>query len=197
MRIAPGVCSSAAGGERKRNPRASVTMLRLLPIVFVSCSHLTPADGQDSDRVFELLSTAKTQALELKSDIQSIDFFTGTDFGWESHISIVNEYKNHIGAIRRQATTLDEARSIASPFQKTTIDRIEPLLRDMASAAETLINRINQNPKRLNSAEYKDYIRVNADLASELASLVGNFIDYGRTKQQLEGIADKIDHPVP
>jgi hypothetical protein len=172
-------------------------MLRLLPIVFVFCSHLPPADGQDSDRVSELLSTARAQTLELKSDIQSMDFFTGSEFGWESHVSIVDEYKNHIGAIRRQVATLDEARSMAPPLQKTTIDQIGPLLQAMASAAEALINRINQNPKRLSSAEYKDYIKVNADLASELASLVGSFIDYGKTKQQLERIAEKIDHPVP
>ena len=97
--------------------------------------------------------------------------------------------------IRRQVTKLDDVRSTASSWQKTTIDRIGPLLQELASDAEALINRINQNPKRLNGGEYKDYIKVNADLAGELAALVGNFVDYGRTRQQLEHPTNKLDLP--
>jgi len=36
---------------------------------------------------------------------------------------------------------------------------------------------------------------VNADLAAELAALVGNFVDYGRTRQQLEHLTNKLDLP--
>jgi hypothetical protein len=73
-------------------------------------------EAPDSDRVSELLSTAKAQAFELKSDIQTMDFFAGSDFGWESHASIINVYKDHINAIRHQVPKLDDARSIASPL---------------------------------------------------------------------------------
>jgi hypothetical protein len=68
-------------------------------------------------------------------------------------------------------------------------------LQELASDAEALINRIDQNPKRLNSGKYKDYIKVNADLAAELAAFVGNFVDWGRTKEQLEELKNKIDLP--
>ena len=42
---------------------------------------------------------------------------------------------------------------------------------------------------------YKDYIKVNADLAAELAALVGNFVDYGKTRQQLDQLTNKLDLP--
>jgi len=104
-------------------------------------------------------------------------------------------YKGHIDAVRRQVTRLNDVRSNASSWQKTTIDRIAPLLQELASDAEALINRINQNPKRLNNGEYKDYIKVNTDLAAELVALVGNFVDYGRTREQLEHLTNKLDLP--
>jgi hypothetical protein len=196
MRTSLGVCASRAETERKCRSRACMMMLRLLVIGFVLCSDLTlDADEPDSDRVFELLSTAKSQAFELKSDIQTMDFFAGSDFGWASHASIINVYKDHIDAIRNQISKLDETRSIASTLQKTTLDRVGPLLKELASDAEALINRINQNPKRLNGGEYKEYIKLNADLAAELAALIGNFVDCGRTKQQLERLKNKIDLP--
>jgi hypothetical protein len=196
MRTSQGVCPSRAGTEREGQSRAFMMMLRLLLIAFVLFADLTlAADDPDSDHVSELLVTAKAQAFELKSDIQTMDFFTGSDFGWESHASIVNVYKGHISAIRQQVARLDDARSIASPLQKKTIDQVGPLLQELASDAEGLINRINKNPKRLDSGEYKEYIKVNADLAAELAALVGNFVDCGRTKQQLEQVKNKIDLP--
>jgi hypothetical protein len=156
---------------------------------------LRAADEQDSDQVSKLLSAAKTQALELKYDIDTMDFFTGSDFDWGSHTAIVNVNRDHIDGIRRQAAKLKDVRSAGSSWQKTTVDRIRPLLEELAAEAETLINRINQNPKRLNDGEYKEYVKVNTDLAAELAALVGNFVDYGRTRQQLEDLAKELDLP--
>jgi hypothetical protein len=171
--------------------------LRLLLIGFLSYSCLTrAADEPDSDRVSKLLSAAKTQAFDVKSDVQTMDFFMGSDLSWESHTVIVNLYKEHIDAIRRQATMLDDVRGIASPLQKTTIDQVSPLLRELASDAEALIDRIDKNPKRLNSGDYKDYVKVNGDLAAELAALVGNFVDYGKTQQQLDQLTGKLNLPL-
>jgi hypothetical protein len=47
------------------------------------------------------------------------------------------------------------------------------------------------------SVLYKEYVKANADLAAELAVLVGNIVDYGRTRQQLDRLAkSSIFHPL-
>ncbi len=173
-----------------------MSVFRLLPIALVSCSCLArAADEPDSDRVSKLLSATKTQAFNVKTDMQTIDFFMGSELSWGSHTVIVNLYKEHIDAVRHQVSVLDDARSAASPLQKTTIDRIGPLLRELASDAEALINNIDQNRQRLNTGEYKDYVKVNGDLAAELATLVGSFVDYGTTRQKLELLINKLGLP--
>jgi hypothetical protein len=40
--------------------------------------------------------------------------------------------------------------------------------------------------------EYKDYLEANADYATDLAAMIADFVDYGRTKQRLERLAAKL-----
>ena len=93
----------------------------------------------------------------------------------------------------RQLTKLDEARNTASAWQKTAIDRIAPLLKELASDTTAVIERLNNNPKALNTDEYKDYLGANSDDAAHLASLIADFLDYGRTKRRLERLTDRLE----
>jgi hypothetical protein len=43
--------------------------------------------------------------------------------------------------------------------------------------------------------EYKDYFEANADYATDLAAMIGDFVDYGHPKQRLEHLAGKLEVP--
>jgi hypothetical protein len=173
--------------------RVSLTFL----IALSSCGGLARAAAEsDAGRVSQVLSAAKDLAAELKSDLETMDFFAGSQSAWESHASIVNIYNDHVNAIRGQVAKLDSARNIASPVQKTTIDRIVPLMQEMAADTEALIKQINQNPKGLNGGEFRDYIKANADLAAELSTLIAGFVAYATTQQQLDRLKRQLN-PTP
>jgi hypothetical protein len=63
---------------------------------------------------------------------------------------------------------------MASPWQATAMDRVKPLLKEITSNTETVIQYINKNPKRLVMNEDKDYIETNSDVAAELPGLVAD-----------------------
>ena len=42
---------------------------------------------------------------------------------------------------------------------------------------------------------HKDYLKANADYATDLATMIGDFVDYGRVKQRLERLATKLEVP--
>jgi len=52
---------------------------------------------------------------------------------------------------------------------------------------------LNQNPKRLWTGDYKDYVEANADLAAQLSEMIGDFVDYGKTKHRFERLASKLE----
>jgi hypothetical protein len=41
--------------------------------------------------------------------------------------------------------------------------------------------------------EYKDYLQANADYSSDLAAMIADFVNYGKTKQKVERLAAKLE----
>jgi hypothetical protein len=150
-------------------------------------------DSQDSDKVSTLLSEAKTQAYQLSVDAATMESYTRSNLSWETHGAAVTQMRDHINAAGRTLTQLEEARKGASSWQATAIDRIRPLLKEIASNTQTVINYLNENPKRLFVAEYKDHIEANSDVAGQLSAMITDFVDYGNTKERLRRLSAKLE----
>jgi len=174
----------------------SITSL-LLPfaILMASSPMLTAAGSADSEQVSKLLSQAKTDAYQMKEDAAAMESYTRLNTDWRSHTTAVNEMKEHINAVGRILTKLEDARPQATPWQVTAIDRIKPLLREIASNTESIILALNKDPRRLTQAEYKDYIEANADESAQLSELIADFVNYGNSKSRMDRLATKLELP--
>jgi hypothetical protein len=147
----------------------------------------------DSEQVAKLLSEAKTMAFQLKEDAVAMEGFTRMNVSWESHAVAINQIKDHVNALVKQETKLKDAKNAASPWQKTAIDRIVPYLDELEGYTSAVIERINDQPKRLFTDEYKDFLEANADYATDLAAMIGDFVDYGKTRDRLERLSNKLE----
>jgi hypothetical protein len=147
----------------------------------------------DSEQVAKLLSDAKTMAFQLKEDAVAMEGFTRMNVSWESHAVAINQIKDHVNALVKQETKLKDAKNAASPWQKTAIDRIVPYLDELEGYTSAVIERINDQPKRLFTDEYKDFLEANADYATDLAAMIGDFVDYGKTRDRLERLGNKLE----
>lgn len=177
-----------------RNIKIGATSLAILAAGIIAMSPaIKAADRSDSDEVNKLLSDAKTEAFQLKEDAFAMEGFTRSSHEWQSHGLAVERIKAHVNEAGRIVAKLDEARGSASPWQAIAIDRIKPLLKEIAANTTTVIEHINKNPKHLFAPEYKDYLEANADAADRLSRLVADFVDYGNTKNRLERLASKLE----
>jgi hypothetical protein len=166
----------------------------LLAGFFVVSSHVNAAEVSDSEQVSKLLSEAKTQAFQLKEDAATMESFTRMNLSWESHAAAINQVKDHVNTLARQVTNLSAAKNTASPCQKSAIDRINPFLDELGGYTSAVIEHIKGQPKHTMD-EYKDYLEANADYAADLAAMIADFVDYGKTKQRLQHLADKLEVP--
>lgn len=183
-------------GMNKRNSIVRIgTLMSLLAGCFAASATVNPTEVPDSEQVSKLLSEAKTMAFQLKVDAQTMESFTRSNTTWESHAVAINEIKERVNALGRQATKIREARNTAAPWQKAAIDRINPFLDELAGYTEAVIEKVNKHPKLLTTPEYKDYLEANADYAGDLASMIADFVDYGRTKDRLEHLSHKLEVP--
>jgi hypothetical protein len=186
--------------ERKdrMNQRKSITrMAALVPLVagfFMASSTVNAADVPDSEQVSKLLSEAKTLAFQLKEDAGTMESFTRSNVTWQSHATAINQIKEHVNALGRQVARLKDARNTASPWQKTAIDRINPFLDELGGYTSAVIEHISGQQKH-SADEYRDYLEANADYSADLAAMIADFVDYGKTKQRFERLTAKLEVP--
>ena len=166
-------------------------------VLTVAFSAMAAPDGSpDSEQVAKLLFEAKSQAVQLREDASIMESYTRfTSGGWEAHVATVNTMREHVNATTRLVNRMESARATASPWQEVALDRIKPLLKEIASNTESVINYINTNPKRMSMPKYKEYIETNADVADKLAGLITDFVDYGKTKSKLEQLTTRLELP--
>jgi hypothetical protein len=163
-----------------------VTVISLSPV-------LQAADtSEDSKEVSELLSQAKTQAARLKDDAYQMQIFTQSQLSAETRATKINAIRDDVNAVVKTVGKLNDASNAASPWQKTAIDRINPLLREMADHTTSMIDHFNKE-KGLDTQQHKDYVKTNAELADEMSKMISEFVDYGKTKAKFDKLQQQLE----
>jgi hypothetical protein len=110
-------------------------------------------DVPDSHNVSQLLADAKAQAYQLKEDAWLLESYTRGPITRESHAVVLNSVKDHANSLFRVLTKLEDARPGAAPWQRTAIDRISPLLKELCSNTTATINYLNKNAAKIGTPE--------------------------------------------
>jgi len=80
-----------------------------------------------------------------------------------------------------------------SPWQQVAIDRMIPLLKELASNTTAAINHLSENKLRPTSGQYTEYLRANADTAHQLSDMISSVVPYGQTQAKLDKLEQKLE----
>lgn len=148
----------------------------------------------DSTEVNTLLSQVKSQANQLKMDASEMESFTRTNVAWETQASKINQIKGDVNAVSQTITKMKDEEPMASEWQKIAIARTQPLLRELVSNTTAVIEHLNKDRGRnLHNQQHADMLKMNADLSSELSTVINDFIDYGNTKNKFYALRQKLE----
>lgn len=159
---------------------------------------LKAAEAPESASVSKLLQDAKRQAYGISLDADTLSsYMRQPNLDWRTHAAEIERMKNDINDEAKTVGKLNDARLQAAPWQVTAIDRIIPLMKELATNTTNAIEFINknQNTKPLTVGDYKDYLEANADTSKDLASLISDFVDYGSSKTRAESLRQKLELP--
>jgi len=156
---------------------------------------LKAADMPDSEAVTKLLGDAKTQSYEVSVDATTLSSYLLSNLDWRTHATELTRMKEDINKTAKTVTALVNAKSQASPWQATAIDRIVPFMREIASDTTAAIEYLNKNQSKLQMKEYKDYAEANSGTSQELATLIGHFVDYGNHKNRYDSLKKSLELP--
>ena len=169
--------------------RCSALLSASLSVLLLAQIRVMAAD------VTALFQQARTTAAQLSRDAATLESYTRSNLDWRSHATQIAQIKEHINKAGSILSQLHEAREGAQPWHQDAIDGITPVLKQLASNTESAINHVNENPKWLKDPTYEQYLKSNAQLASELSAAVGNIVDYDNTKTKMEELGTKLGQP--
>lgn len=178
-----------------RNIRASSLGMTMLAGCVAFAMPLWAAGAPESDHISQVLSDAKLQAFQLKEDADKLESFTHSNAAWETHSDVISRIREDVNKMGRLLATLQNDRASAAAWQQTAIDRVMPVAKELASNTTAAIERLNKNPRLLNTPDYQNYLEAIGDSANNLAGTISNFVDYGKTRQRLERLAAKLELP--
>lgn len=147
----------------------------------------------ENPTVTRLLADARDKAAAVSRDADELESLTRTDATWHAHAEKLEEMKQHINDLARSVEQLQAARDSASPWQRQAIDRMIPLMRELAANTTAAINHVSQHQTRPTSPAYVNYLKANTDAAHELASMISDFVQYGQARQKLQNLEQKLE----
>jgi len=143
----------------------------------------TPPNPGAGD-VSALFQDARATAAQLERDVIEMENYARSKVSWQTHGVQITAIKNHINKAGQIAAQLEMSRSKAETWHLNAIDRITPLLRELASNTEAMIERINQQ-KNMTDPAYNAYLKSNEALATELSNLISETVNYDKTKGEM------------
>jgi hypothetical protein len=158
---------------------------------------LVSAGATDSEQVLKLFSEAKTEASILQQDASDMNTFALSGVSWQSYAAQLAKVKTHVNKMAGLVEELNNLRIIGSPWQRIAIDRMNPLLKELATNTELTIVKLSDNPSRVHTPPYKEYVATHYELATDLASMIADFVEYGKTKAKFEALTRKLELPEP
>jgi hypothetical protein len=157
--------------------------------MFGVCSMWSNAATADVD---QLLQQARAQAFQLRRDSATLESFTRSNVSWQSHAGQINTIRTHVNQLGQTLSQLQAARDSAGQPYQQAIDRMQPLLQELAFNTTAIIDHLSQNPKRLTDPTYREYLRANADLASNLAEETSNIVAFARAERRFQELKAKV-----
>jgi hypothetical protein len=150
-------------------------------------------NNQENPEVTRLLADAREKAAVLSRDADEMEALTRSDVSWQTHADMLNTIKEHVNDLARTVEKLSASRDSASEWQKQAIDRVMPLMKELAANTTAAINHLNENKLRPTSGSYKEYLKENAETAHQLSDIISSFVRYGDTRARLEKLEQRLE----
>jgi hypothetical protein len=105
------------------------------------------------------LDAANAEAAELARNADEMTSLLHNDVSWQSHADMLVRIKEDVNNMRRIVAKLQEEREEASPWQQQAIDRMVPMLKEIAANTSAAIEHLNQNHGRPTTPDYVEYLQ--------------------------------------
>ena len=146
------------------------------------------AQERDSAAIMEQFRLAEDFAQAAEKDADTLESYTRTRASWAAHGQQVNLIREHVNRLLATHSQLSDLRSEGSPWQQAAIDRVEPIVKDVADRLTATIQTLNENRNNYRLTDYHEYVRGNYQAIATASRLISDILDYGEAKAKAESL---------
>ena len=149
----------------------------ILTVCLSNMPILRAADPPRGEAVVQLLFESKNEAIQIKDYAAIMESYTWSEVTIESRCIVIDRVRDRVDAARVQLAQFEVERATASSWQKAAIDRIAPLLDELASDTQDVIDHLDRPGGLRKFREHRELLAANAHEATELAALISGYVD--------------------
>lgn len=153
------------------------------------------AQNRDSAEISRLLAQAREHAVQLDDDATELESYASSDLSWETHAEQLERMRAEVNSLGKLLRQMQDVQTQGSPWQQDAIDRIDPLLRQMAHQLTLTIDHGSRDPNQIHLMQYKDYTHACADYASRTARLISDIVAYDKAHAKAKKLEQMIELP--
>lgn len=168
----------------------SIPAILVALVLMMAGSSYATAQVTDSAHVNKLLSQAESYASQAARDSEELESYTRTKAGWETHSAQLESIRGHVNNLSQVVKELNDARSEGSPWQQTAIDRINPLMHEIAMQLTSTIQHLSEHQSQVHMKPYQDFARATYEVNSRAARIISDFVEYGKATSK----ASTLEH---
>lgn len=171
----------------------------ILAFLVVAILSLAPAMAsarsvKDSEEVSGFLAEAKTEAVRLQKSAEEMNSFVLSRTSWETQAAKIGEIKRHVNKLGELITKMNRAEA-PSPWQEQAIREVSSSVEELAANVTMTIYHLGESQDRLIFTSFPEYVAANAEMASDFAGLVSDYVAYGEAKQDVEELSFELGLP--
>jgi hypothetical protein len=186
----------AAKGGNMRFQRISLLTLALIALLaLVAGPSIANAQTKDSAQISRLLDEARSYAIQANNDAAELESYTNSNLAWKTHAESLERIRGHVNNMGKLLQQMHDIKSEGSPWQQDAINRIDPLLRQMADQLTATIEHGNEYPNRIHMMKFKNYVRACADLANQTERLISDIVTYDKAQAKAQMLEQKLELP--
>lgn len=172
---------------------AGLVALSVFMAGFLMIPAMARADTPDSPEINKLLNQSKAEAATLLKDSGDMSTFTNSNLNWESYSKQIDLIKGHVNRTGKLLADMQQVESTGAQWQQSAIKRIYPTLKELADNTTTVIEQLTNHQSKVHSPQFRDYVKANYELSTDLESMLRDFANYGQTREKLERAETKLE----
>lgn len=136
----------------------------------------------DSKEVSGFLAEAKAEALQVQMITEEMNSFVHSRTSWQTQAAKLAEIKRHFNKFGELVIKMNKAEA-PSPWQQEAIREVTPMVEELSSYITMTIYHLGEDPDRLVFTSFPEYVAASTGLASEIAELLSDYVEYGKANQ--------------